>query len=335
VLGVVLSGGPAWATCGDLDADTLARGRSEAEAAIEALDPDRLVAVVDALTADVRCVGEVLSTHDVAELFRVKGYAAFVEDRDAATQWFGAAKSLDPAYVIPPVLVSERHPMRRAYDQATASEGDELSLVPPLSGSLRVDGRPSDRAPAGRPYVLQHVDDDGSVKLTALVGPGEPVPVYEIKQPADKAPATLHVAVGTLGIQPTELELVGFAGVSGGVQLPLADPLVLSADLGIGWTPLSEPRMGRWGLEDEDVGLPFAYNPYGSLGLGTRLDAGAVDVTPGVALIGALGPFVRAGGLGTLAVSVPTDGPTVFADVRGGWADGPLTAVHLGLELGL
>lgn len=328
---------PAWASCTDLGAADLARARVDAEAAIEGLEPDRLVAIADTLHADVRCVREPLTTHDIAALYRVLGFAAFVEDRDMARQWFAAARALDPDYQLPPVLLSERHPMRRLYDESTPQDVPRRPTPPPSVGLLRVDGVEATTVPEGRPYLLQHVGPDGGVLLTEVVPSDGATPTYEVRTAPPPPPPSLHFALGAVGFQPDDYELIGFGGVNVGAQLPLTGPLMLLADVGVGWTPLSEQRQAAWGLAPEQVGVPLSWMPYGSLGLGARVGAGPVDLTPGAGVVVAVGHDVaaRIGGAASLALSVPAGAAGLFFEGRGGWASGPLVTAAAGVELPL
>lgn len=334
---LALAWGPAArAACPDVTPEALSRSRIEAEAAIEAVEPDRLETVARSLEADLVCVTRPLVPRDIAATFRVLGYAAFLDDREAAAIWFRAAKALDPDYVIPPVLFPDRHPLRRVHDGAVVPPGDPVALPPPADGQLWVDGAPATTAPAGRPYLLQIVADDGTVRQSAVGWPGDAVPVYAIEVPREARRGSLHVAVGGLLVQPEADAPIGLGGLALGGELPLGDRLRARLDAGTGWTPLPAERQVRWGLEGDEVGTPLAWMPWGTLGLGVALPLGGLELVPGVAAVAAVGhDGLLVGGAAQSRLRLPAGPVDVVVDLQGGWASGAWLGSAVGASLSL
>jgi len=323
--------------CTAVSVTDLSRGRVQAEAAIEQVDPDKLLMVGEALRHDVACVTDVLMPQDVAGLFRIRGFVAFVEqDRDTATEWFRAARSVDPGYDLPPLLAAPRHPLRRLYDAAEPRQGDVTRSLPMVrDGELWVDGEVASSAPSERPFLLQHVSAEGEVLLTEVVPAGGELPARLMAAGGggDQAPATLIVLGAWQQVAPTTVGATGFGGVVVGGQLPVWRRVVAQARAGIGWSPVRD----GWAVDD-DVAL--VWSPSMSVGGAVDVPVGAGFVRPGADLLGALGPgvdggvAVRAGAGGSLAGGVALGGVALVLEGRGGWAGGPMAQVGLGVEVG-
>lgn len=264
------------ATTGDLVASVEA-----AEAAFGALDVAAFRAATNKVTAEANCLADSASRPVVARLHRIEGLRAFVDgDAARADQAFAAARAIEPAYVFPEALVPEGHPVRVRYTALTPQAGSTTALPSPTSGYLTLDARSSRDLPADRPTLLQVVGDDGAVRASAYLWPGDPPPVYAASAVATGAPppptdpvppptttkarkgpnlplavaagASLAVAGGTMGLaagshaayyadDARPAELDGLRARTNGLYLTSVGTGVLGVGLGVGAV-----LAGRW-----------------------------------------------------------------------------------------
>ena len=162
------------ATSGDLVASV-----EVAEAAFGALDVAAFRAATNKVTAEANCLADSASRPVVARLHRIEGLRAFVDgDTARADQAFAAARAIEPAYVFPEALVPDGHPVRVRYTALPPQPGGTTALPSPTSGYLTVDARTSRDRPADRPTLLQVVGDDGGVRTSTYLWPGDPLPAY-------------------------------------------------------------------------------------------------------------------------------------------------------------
>ncbi len=158
----------------------LADAIGRAEVAFTAMDG----AGFDTALADARssfeCQTEALTPVLCADWHRVLALDAFLRDEGPdAVLSFHAALSTTPGYDLPTTIAPEGHPLRTQFEQAKlVGAGGTIELPPPSEGWIAVDGQRSQIAPAGRPFVLQRFDDDGTVVSTLYVELGAPMPQY-------------------------------------------------------------------------------------------------------------------------------------------------------------
>ncbi|MCB9689045.1 MAG: hypothetical protein H6738_12830 [Alphaproteobacteria bacterium] len=264
-------------TVGDL-VEAVAR----AELSVSALDADALSAALEDADGVVPCLAEPLSPDPIARWYRVSAIHLLVSGDDAAAAaMFRAARGLQPAHVLDPTLAE---PIREAW--AAAVPGTQTRVLPrPAEGSFAVNGTAATVAPEDRPYVVQWFADDGAIRGTALVGPGQklpfpvapaPVPVpVPVPAPAPvvvaPAPAPVPVAEPQRGHASRGLALasLGTAVVAGGA---IATAAALQEEV------LSSPQPSS-----ELSGLVVAnrvvgYGAGGAAALAVGLGAGAVIV---------------------------------------------------------
>jgi len=154
---------------------------TQGDAAFSALDDEQFAAARQEAEAMVPCLAEPLSPGDAALLHKLGALGAFVDRDDAAA--VAAFRSLvlaSPGYALPESLAPEGHPLRTHFAVAEGMVVVPGSQLPaPVAGRVYVDGRPADEAPAGRPWVFQHIDEAGAVLDSALVAAGEDAPAFE------------------------------------------------------------------------------------------------------------------------------------------------------------
>lgn len=166
-----------------------------AQRALENLDPDRFVAETDRLDALLPCLAEPLGRHLAAEIHRTKGIRAVSERDAAASRYFAAARSLEPAYKLPSTLIPEGHPVRTAYAAQDVTKGTFEPVPAPAEGTLTLDAGQTLYRPTTWPTIAQLLAADGSVRFTAYLEPTTALPDYPILTaapapvPADPVPA--------------------------------------------------------------------------------------------------------------------------------------------------
>ncbi|MEN0068592.1 MAG: hypothetical protein AAGA48_41125 [Myxococcota bacterium] len=160
----------AWATCpSPATFQSLSQSLVQAEQAFRRSDRGALEAAEAEAERQLPCLDGPLRPSDVASFMRLKGIALFVrKERDAATVWFEAARSVEPSYNLPEALIPERHPLRRAFEAIEVSEPASDRLPEPAEGWLEVNGRPADEVPAELPWILQWRDGSGRIRTTSL-----------------------------------------------------------------------------------------------------------------------------------------------------------------------
>ncbi|MFT5681449.1 MAG: hypothetical protein ACI8RZ_002355 [Myxococcota bacterium] len=162
----------------------------EAEAAYIALDvadvTDRLAAL-DALTP---CLDEALPRPDAARYHRIQGLGAFIRrDREAASQAFLSARSIEPDAALPSSLVPPGHPVQLLYASLPIDDQEYGFLPEPAGSYLLLDGRREEaQLPLSRPFVFQRIESSGAVAQTAYLWPGDPLPSFAVAPPSMPGP---------------------------------------------------------------------------------------------------------------------------------------------------
>ncbi|MEZ4240276.1 MAG: hypothetical protein R3F59_29795 [Myxococcota bacterium] len=167
----------------------------QSEVAFTEMDADGFQNASSALAASLACQQEPVTPVQAASYHRVRALAAFFDaDALGTVLSFQAVLATMPGYQLPLQIAPEGHPLRQRFEEAKQfAPGDVFELVPPAHGWLTVDGTRTRNAPAARPFVFQRLDDDGSVKQTAYVGTGSPVPSYPTAVPTMSTAAPVPV----------------------------------------------------------------------------------------------------------------------------------------------
>lgn len=165
----------------------------QAEGAYAQLDLPGFEGAVEGARAAVPCLEEVVPPSTVAALHRAEGLSAFVaSDLDRSRRAFGAARRVQPSYRFPREMVPEDNPVLDAYAAFDVNTATTVTVASPASGTLRIDGQPTRERQADVPVLLQWLEVDGAVGLSAYLWPGDPLPAYPlpITQVEDDAPST-------------------------------------------------------------------------------------------------------------------------------------------------
>ena len=154
---------------------------TQGDAAFSALEDEQFAAARQQAGAMVPCLAEPLSPGQAALLHKLGALGAFVDRDDAgAVAAFRSLVLASPGYVLPESLAPPGHPLRTHFAVAEGMVAvPDIPMPAPVAGRVYVDGRPADAAPAGRPWVFQHIDEAGAVLDSALVAAGEGAPVFE------------------------------------------------------------------------------------------------------------------------------------------------------------
>ncbi len=177
----------AFAQCEQASLEDLHLRLEAAEAAFADRDRDGVLEHSQAAEHMLPCVEEPFTAPDAARYHRVEGLRFYLAaDEDQAQAYFAAARFAQPDYKLPTSLVPAGHPAQQLYDGADSFTTATEAVAAPMGG-LTFDGRSSLDRPATRPTIVQVLNEGGGVVVTALLEPGDPMPIYE------QAPAVVVV----------------------------------------------------------------------------------------------------------------------------------------------
>lgn len=164
----------------------------EAEASAEAYKNADLVGFVKHTTqleAAIPCLAEPLERNVAAQVHRMMGLRAFVDQKSEKSQEaFGAARGIEPAYRFPETMVPPGHPIMDAYEAMAADEIAVRKDVPTAAGGyFQFDGRSSTERPVNVPTVAQLFNGDGGIETSGYLWPDAGMFDYEQGDPARPA----------------------------------------------------------------------------------------------------------------------------------------------------
>jgi len=158
----------------------LARHISRADVAFAKMDQESFRAARWEIDRALPCMGAPIQIGQVAALYRMQALGSFMDQEHAqAVGWFKGVFEVAPHYVLPETLAPQGHPLRIDFEVAQGTPdvaGDPIRR--PAVGVIRIDGKVGTELPRDRPYLFQHVDDSGGVRITAMVRPGIEPPRY-------------------------------------------------------------------------------------------------------------------------------------------------------------
>jgi hypothetical protein len=178
VLSLILS--VAWAAdCGfEATEQELHTTMDAAEAAYAELDAGAFRIANDELRLAFPCIDTPVSPATAARVARIRALALSTSgDAAGAEQALLAAKELDPTYTFPVELLPDGHALRTTYERLAMGEALRTRLEKPRGVTLLVDGQEDLWLPTHRPAVFQ-VEQDGHIRDTQLLWPGDPPPDY-------------------------------------------------------------------------------------------------------------------------------------------------------------
>ena len=235
--GLALTGAasPALADCPEpVPVRELSQTVSLGDAAYTAMDEEAFNAAQADAARMLPCLGEEMTSANAASYHRLQALGAFLERDHAGTvASFRAVLGAAPGYVLPEDLAPPNHPMRVDFEVAQGAVSAPLQPLPrPRTGWVKVDGRSDAEAPVDRPWVFQHLDDDGQVVNTALVPPGGAVPEYASRGRVASAAAGPRLSVPlavTAGVATVASGALFLA--ARGSEATFWDPTTPNADL--------------------------------------------------------------------------------------------------------
>lgn len=255
-----------------------------AEGAFAAAPPDLTTFYAAAARAQraLGCAAEPLPKEQVADLYEVQAILSYVQkDPDAARAFLQGARQLGGGL---PADILSNTPKLADQDRlaASATPGAPVAVQAPAGVTLLVDGTPGLTRPAGRPYLLQVVWDDGKVHWTGLMpadqtpdlarlAPPPPPPPLVVCPVCEATPCPTPEVVRaepppawlTASALGTTVAAAGLYGLGVGTMHRFYDPETPAAELE--------------GLQRRSEALTWASAGMGALALG-------LDVTWGIAL---------------------------------------------------
>lgn len=192
----------------------------QAEVAFGTADLEGFQAAQARLQALLPCLESTAPRNLAAGVHRVEALRAFADrEQDRAVGAFAAARAIEPGYAMPATVVPDGHPVRGLYDQSESVDVVSEAAPRPAGAYLVFDGRPSDERPGNVPTIAQLVAEDGAVRTSAYLWPGDALFPYEIAPPGSD-PVGPRARRGNPKVPL--LVAAGASGVASGVMFGLA-----------------------------------------------------------------------------------------------------------------
>lgn len=184
-----------------------------AETAFEKRDKPGVIAADDKAREALPCLNDAVTPGVAARYHRVDGLRSFLlQDEGGAIRSFAAARSIEPAFVLPSTLLPTAHPARVLYDMAPVTVAS-FAPLPEVSGTLRLDGRDLTARPTDRPVIYQLFDETGAVVTTFCLQATDPLPPLPAPKIVATAPAPAPLPPAPVAKKgPNVPLLVGAAG---------------------------------------------------------------------------------------------------------------------------
>lgn len=158
----------------------------DAESAYGGLKVDAFRAAMAEVRAAVPCLSEEVTSHVAAEIHRYEGLLAFLDrvpERSMAA--FAAARAIEPNYKFPETVVPANNPALADYLAIDPDASPRMRVAQPIDARILFDGQPAVDRARDFPAIVQLVSADGSVRTTAYVWPGDPLPAYAPRPDTD------------------------------------------------------------------------------------------------------------------------------------------------------
>ncbi len=180
----------------------LSQQLTAAEAAYTSLDLPGFESSFTQALLTLPCLREPLSRIDAAALHRLQAMEHYVhQDTDAAEAALRSVIAIHPGALPSSTIAPPGNPLHDLILQAQeAGPGPEENLPPPAEGSLLVDGSPASRYPTARPWVLQILQDDGSVTTTSYLTVGQALPQWSVAAVPARGARALLLSGGALAV---------------------------------------------------------------------------------------------------------------------------------------
>lgn len=271
------------ATCPDrVGSAALIEEVARGERAFVERNPNGVYRATDEVRASLACLDHPVLPADLARIYVLFALRAFLErDRDAAIDWFEAARGVRPDQPLPDPSLPENHPLRELRRSVSTAPPARQALARPEEGWIVVDGVPNGDRPLGRPWLFQWVDPSEEVILSALVAPGAPVPSYAQQRPTEL------VAQAGYWHHPNASDVRSFGVLSVGLLVPASrradvDLAAAFQSGGQRWVPSARAGVRLWtstGAFAPYLGLVGTFDLHGDGG--TSLDDVGIVLRPG------------------------------------------------------
>lgn len=161
------------------DSASLAEEVERAEDAFTSMDRTGFDVAVMNGRKTLDCMTDRLVPTACADWHRVLALDAFLRgDSPDVVMSFHAMLNTTPGYELSLQVAPLGHELRRLFEAAKLlSVHGTIELEPPAEGWIAIDGQRGSTAPAGRPFLFQHIAD-GLAQQTKYVDVGDPLPVY-------------------------------------------------------------------------------------------------------------------------------------------------------------
>lgn len=187
-----------------------------AEAAFGRADVDAFGEAMGQVRGSVPCLGEKVPAPMAAQLHRLEGLAAFVDQQSSrAEQAFAAARRIEPTYTFPSAVVPPANPVLELYGARDAG-GPQEALPPPPAGETWLDGRAATARPTTQPGLLQVVLE-GRPSSSTYLWPDDPLPYATSARPQRSGGGGGSVAVQATRYGGIGLAAVGLGTLVGGL----------------------------------------------------------------------------------------------------------------------
>ena len=158
----------------------------QAQSKFSALDVDGFKGATAQAHDDLPCLTDKFTRNLAAEYHRFAGLRSFVEkDPVNSTLSFAAARTIEPAYRFPESFVPPGNPVLSEYEAIDLEAGEFETVGEPKEGRIEFDGREALERPMSWPTLVQLFNDDGSVRFTGYLAPGDTLPAYDAKPLVD------------------------------------------------------------------------------------------------------------------------------------------------------
>lgn len=195
----------------------LSASLTAAETAFEKRDKPGVIAADDRARESLPCLRDAVTPAVAARYHRVDGLRSFLlQDEGAAIRSFAAARSIEPAYVLPASLLPTAHPARVIYDMAPVAVAS-FAPLPEVAGVLRLDGRDLTARPTDRPVIFQLFDEAGAVVTTFCLQATDPLPPLPAPKAVATAPASDPVPLPPAPVVRKGPNVPLLAGAAGGL----------------------------------------------------------------------------------------------------------------------
>lgn len=186
----------------------------QAEDAYRVLDRDLLEARVTFAETRLSCLGDPIGRDLAASFHRMEALHAFLKkDETSAALFFGAARSIMPAYKFPEDLVPADNYLQTLYTKLDLSTLTRETIPAAAEGKILFDGIETTERPKDVPTIFQILDSASMAAITQLVMPGAPLPYYKaaIAPPPEEPKEPL---LQTLPLTPRKLVGTGLVVAS-------------------------------------------------------------------------------------------------------------------------